>query len=122
MSSESFKKSERLVRGQSITRVLRGGGCAADDCLVVFALPHSEAGVTIRFHQLGVTIPKKTGNAVQRNRWKRLIREAYRTQKADLPSGFQYVVRPKKDATPSWLKIQRSLPKLARKAAKRSAK
>lgn len=118
---QTFQKANRIASGQTITQVLRRGGCAADDCLVVFALPNQATGLTIQFHRLGVTIPKKTGNAVNRNRWKRLIREAYRTQKADLPSDFQYVVRPKKGATPSWQKIQRSLPKLARKAAKRYA-
>lgn len=120
MKLNSFPKRKRIVKGERFTIVLRRGGCAADDCLVVFALPAVES----EHHsadpiRLGVTIPKKTGNAVIRNRWKRRIRESFRTQQSEFPAGFDYVVRPKKGAAGDWRSIQRSLPKLARKAAGR---
>ncbi|MCA9136394.1 MAG: ribonuclease P protein component [Planctomycetales bacterium] len=124
MSPQSFPKSKRVVRGDAFTLVLRKGGCAADDCLVVFAFAHqiddaSKTGGSKNQRRLGVTIPKKTGNAVARNRWKRWIRESFRTQQDRIPPGFDYVVRPKKGAAGGWKKIQRSLPKLARKASLR---
>ncbi len=109
-----FPRSKRIVRSSAITLVLRKGGCAADDCLVVFALQGDTRG-----SRLGVTIPKKTGNAVVRNHWKRLIREAYRTQQQEFPSGYEFVVRPKKGATADWSKIQRSLPRVAARAVRR---
>lgn len=107
----------RVISGQHFTLVLRKGGCAADGCLVVFALPQKSGSGAAR--RLGVTIPKKTGNAVVRNQWKRWIREAFRTQQHLLPEGYDFVVRPKKDAAGSWSKIQRSLEKLPRKAVSR---
>lgn len=69
--------------------------------------------------RIGITIPKKTGNAVVRNHWKRLIREAFRTSQHEIPAGFDFVVRPKKDAVATWRAIQKSVPKLAQRAAKR---
>lgn len=120
MKPNSFPKSKRVLSGQSFTVVLRKGGCAADDCLVVFAkardVPRESSTPSAR---LGVTIPKKTGNAVVRNRWKRWIRESFRTQQDSVPEGYDYVVRPKKGASGSWESIERSFPKLARKAVRR---
>ncbi|EMI54185.1 ribonuclease P protein component [Rhodopirellula sallentina] len=117
MSGNEFPKSIRVVKGDDFTRVLRRGGCAADGTLVVFALPRTDEadGPT----RLGVTIPKKTGKAVTRNQWKRLIRESFRTQRDTIPNGYDLVVRPKKDAELGWKEIRRGLPRLAKKAIQR---
>lgn len=49
-------------------------------------LPHS---------RLGITTTRRLGKAVQRNRARRLVREAYRTHRGALPPGFDliFVVR-----------------------------
>ena len=44
------------------------------------------------FNRLGVTAGKKIGNAVCRNRAKRLIRQAYRETEALLPCGLDLVI------------------------------
>ena len=113
-----FRKHQRVVRRDDFTRALHHGACAADGTLVLFAFqtsPDQQA-------KLGVTIPKKTGNAVVRNRWKRLIRESFRTQQDEIPAGYEYVIRPKKGAEPVWTEIKNSVPRLARKAVARAAK
>lgn len=46
-------------------------------------LPHS---------RLGITTTRKLGNAVIRNRARRLVREAYRTHRERLPTGWDLVV------------------------------
>ncbi len=117
MSDHRFPKALRVVKDADFTRSMRRGGCAADGTLVVFALPraHDSDSAT----RLGVTIPKKTGNAVVRNQWKRLIRESFRTQRTSIPTGFDIIVRPKKDAVLDWKEIQRGLPRLAAKAIRR---
>lgn len=124
LPERGFPKSSRIVLGQDFTFVLRRGACAADGVLVVFVAPlRSPVDVEIEStpSRLGVTIPKRTGNAVVRNRWKRWIRESFRTQPSRVPAGWDIVVRPKKDATPSWNAIERSLPKLIGKAIRRAA-
>ena len=107
-----FRKSQRILRSDQFGHILRGGKCVADDVLVLCAL-RSESGQPPR---IGVTIPKKCGPATIRNRWKRLIRESFRIQQHDLPTGYDFIVRPKKGAQADWILIKDSIPKLARRA------
>ncbi len=113
----SFSKTQRVTRSGDFTKIIRLGACAADSTLVLFALPRTAGDEAIK---IGITIPKKTGNAVTRNRWKRLIRESFRQQQALLPPGYEFIVRPKRGASPNWIAIQKSIPRLAQKAAKRA--
>jgi ribonuclease P protein component len=56
---------------------------------VVLASPRDDgAGET----RLGIVASKKVGNAVQRNRAKRLVREVFRRHRAALPPGLDLVV------------------------------
>ena len=111
----AFGRNQRIIKSGEFTKLLRKGSCAADGVLVLFAIAAADSSVT----RLGVTIPKRVGNAVTRNRWKRLIRESFRTQQDAIASGYDYLVRPKKGAEPTWEAIQRSVPRLAKKAVKR---
>lgn len=48
--------------------------------------------------RLGITASKQTGNAVKRNRVKRLIREFFRHHKTCFPQGHDIVIAAKKGA------------------------
>jgi ribonuclease P protein component len=48
--------------------------------------------------RLGITVGRRIGNAVKRNRVKRLIREFYRLHKARFPQGYDIVIVAKKGA------------------------
>ena len=50
------------------------------------------------FNRLGITAGKKLGNAVKRNRVKRIIRAAYRSCEKDLPMGYDIVFVGRNDA------------------------
>ena len=109
-----------MVRGEDFTTVIRNGSVAADGVLVVFVLEATDSrGGSDAKPRLGVTIPKKVGNAVCRNGWKRWIRESFRLSQHELPRGYDIVVRPKKGASPSWTAIESALPRLVRKAVQR---
>ncbi|NNE01054.1 MAG: ribonuclease P protein component [Pirellulaceae bacterium] len=110
-----FKKSQRVIKSGEFTMILRQGTCVADGVIVLFASPSAPEQPP----RIGITIPKKVGNAVTRNRWKRLIRESYRTQQEQIPRGIDLIVRPKRGAEPSWESIRKSIPKLAKKAVAR---
>ena len=109
-----LRKRQRLRGKRAFARVFREGAHAADAVLVVLAISND-----VGWTRLGVSIPRRVGNAVTRNRWKRWIREAFRLTQHDLPSGFDLVVRPRKGAQGDAAQVRRSLPKLARTAARR---
>ena len=108
VGSETFPKSVRLRTSPEFDRVYRSKHYAADNTLVICAA-RNEQGVT----RLGLSVSRKVGNAVVRNRWKRQIREAFRKQRMDLPAGLDMVVRPKKGATCDGPAIARSIKKLS---------
>jgi ribonuclease P protein component len=56
---------------------------------MLFARPGGDAGHAARF---GVTVSRKVGGAVVRNRVKRWIRESCRRMKDQLPAGVDLVV------------------------------
>lgn len=49
--------------------------------------------------RLGITVTKRFGNACQRNRFKRLAREAFRLAQHRLPKGIDLLVKPRSQAT-----------------------
>ena len=60
--------------------------------------------------RLGMTVGKKFGNAVKRNRIKRLIREFFRLDKQRIPVGYDILISPIKAAdTPTLLKVREEL-------------
>ncbi len=111
----SFPASRRLKLPAEFRRVYDRKRSAADGWVVVYAcendLPHP---------RLGLSVSKKVGNAVARNRFKRLYREAFRLLQHDLPPGVDLVMIPRPQAgEPTLDQVKTSLVALARQAAAR---
>lgn len=115
MRQQAFTRQMRLRKQADFDRVHGSHAYAADDVLVVRASLNDS-----QLTRLGVSLSRKVGNAVVRNRWKRLVREAFRTQRELLPTGFDLVVRPRRGAVPEAAAIRRSLRQLTERIARQS--
>ena len=114
MTDQRFPKSVRVRKQSEFDFVYQSNVFAADDVLVVKATRNG-LGVT----RLGLSVSRKVGNAVVRNRWKRLIRESFRKQRLEMPLGMDLVVRPKRGAACDYAAIYRSIPRLAARLNKK---
>lgn len=112
-----FTKSQHLRTQVEFDHVYASDAFAADDVLVV-KVAAGPSNIT----RLGMSVSRKVGNSVVRNRWKRRIREAFRLAQHDLPAGVDIVVRPKAGAQPNGPKILLSLPALVKRAARKVRK
>jgi len=79
----------RLLTRSQFERAMRGGMRAVDRRLVLWGRLNALAET-----RLGITVGKRHGDAVRRNRAKRLLREAFRLSRAQLPGGLDLVVSP----------------------------
>lgn len=113
MNDQRFPHRYRLRRQSDFDRVYGGKIYAADSVLVANA-NRNDVGHT----RIGLSLSRKVGNAVVRNRWKRLIREAFRRQKHELPPNLDLIVRPRRGAQPDYEAICRSLSSLCRRLAR----
>jgi ribonuclease P protein component len=75
-----FGKASRLRLRREFLAVQERGRRLANGEYAVLALPHGGS-----FARLGVTVSSKVANAVNRNRVKRWVRQAFREVAAELP-------------------------------------
>ncbi len=115
MPDHSFPQSVRLKTPAQFKAVYDRKRSASDGVLVVYAaanaLPHP---------RVGLSVSRKVGNAVVRNRWKRLLREAFRLHRHTLPTGLDFILIPRSgQMEPTLDGVVASLVKLAADAARR---
>lgn len=110
----TFRPHEHLRRPADFRRVYDRRRSASDDWLIVYVceneLPHL---------RLGLSVSRKFGIAVKRNRWRRLCREAFRHTKQLLPAGFDLILIPRKSELPTLDVLMQALPTLVNRLAHR---
>ena len=84
----------RLSRSGDFDRVFRQGRSHGGRELVLYVFPRGEEQPS----RLGLSVSRKVGGAVQRNRVKRLLREAFAREAEKLPPGTDAVLVARPDA------------------------
>ena len=88
MADRARRKRRRLSRSGEFERVYREGRSHASRHLVLYAFPRADADSP----RLGVSVGRKLGGAVERNKVKRLLREAFWARAEGLPDGLDFVI------------------------------
>ena len=113
MADQRFRREYHVRRGADFQRAYRRRCRASDGQLLVFAHPNE-----LPYPRLGLSVSRAKGNAVARNRWKRLLREAFRLSREQLPTGIDLIVIPR-GGKPELTALQKSLCRLAQRLAEK---
>ena len=95
MKRFSFPKKKRLVSNSQFRAVMARGRRLSNGLLTLYMAQND-----LEYSRLGVSVGKSHGNAVVRNRLKRLMREAFRQNQDRIPAGFDYLLM----ISPRWPK------------------
>ncbi len=101
----SLGKEERIRRRSDYARIWREGKRRQTEHFLVSLMPNS-----LPFPRLGIVVSKRVGQAVERNRLKRRIREFFRLHKEAFPGSSDVVITAKRGAaTASYWQISSEL-------------
>ncbi|WP_338752427.1 ribonuclease P protein component [Bacillus sp. FJAT-52991] len=101
-----MKKTFRIKKNSEFQSVFNGGKSFANRQFVVY-MYKSEQKAPFR---IGLSVSKKIGNAVTRNRIKRYIRQSFTELKEQIQPGFDYVVIARKPAAEmTCLEVKKSM-------------
>lgn len=84
---KSLPNAERLKKRREFERIYKKGRRYWNKTFVIYVLPNGMDN-----SRLGLTVSKKVGKSVKRNRVKRLIRESFRLSKEQIMPGYDIVV------------------------------
>ena len=109
-----FRPHEHLRRPADFQRVYDRRRSVSNESLIVYACPNGLA-----YNRLGLSVSRKAGGAVRRNRLRRLFREAYRLTRHRLPAGLDLVLIPRPGGEQTLAGLLEALPKLVSQVARK---
>ncbi len=83
----TLDKNERLLKSSEFKAVKKNGDKYYTKNFLIILKPNG-----LERSRIGISISKKEGNSVKRNRMKRLIREFFRLNKEEIPKGFDILI------------------------------
>lgn len=86
----TFRRWQRVLRKPEFDRALAAGRRAGNDQFTVWVHPNGLAHA-----RLGLMVGRRLGNAVHRNRLKRVLRAAFRLEQHALPPGYDVLIAPR---------------------------
>ena len=89
--SPAWGRRGRISRSRDFDAVYRRGRSAAGRHLVVYAFPRDQPD-DVSPTRLGLSVSRKVGDAVTRNRVKRVLREQFAHHASHVPAGVDVVV------------------------------
>ena len=95
MKQQIYRKSERIANTSRFKAIYHEGVWRSSRHFTIVTCGNTQGG-----KKLGITVTKKTGPAVQRNRIKRLIREFFRLNKSLFPDKHDVIIMAKKNVPP----------------------
>jgi ribonuclease P protein component len=84
-------RGSRVRLGSEVRRAFDRGRSAAAGPLVVYAYDRADS----RPARYALVVGRRWGGAVERNRVRRLLREAFRTRRPELALGFDFALLPR---------------------------
>ena len=110
----AFRPAERLRRPADFRRVYERRRSVSDNWLIVYGCENQ-----LTYLRLGLSVSRKVGPAVVRNRLRRLYREAFRHSRAQMPRGIDLVLIPRTSEEPSLEELERSLVRLVKQLGRK---
>ncbi len=100
-----MKKTEKIKENKLFRYLYAKGKCVAFPLFIMYYKKNR-----VNYNRMGITVSKKIGGAVARNRAKRVLREAYRLLEPDLREGYDFIfVARTKTTQVSMLEVKKQL-------------
>lgn len=110
----SVEKEYRLAKREDFNKIYRYGKSMANHQFVLYYLPQPK----LENFRLGISVSKKVGNAVVRNRLRRMVKEIIRLKKESVTPHYDYILLARKPAVDmDYAEMEKSIWHVIRKAS-----
>jgi ribonuclease P protein component len=108
-----LSKRLRLLKASEFERVFAARNSASNGWIALYGVANE-----LEHPRIGLTVSRRVGGAVERNRWKRLLRESFRFEQHELPA-MDMVCVVRGQSPPPLGELRESLQTLASRIARR---